>query len=62
MTDTGTQRMRVTFEYDAQIFEGDPADMYVLAQEEASYLLGSLSGYDVDDSTLTVVPILNEKA
>lgn len=41
-SDKNTQKMRVTvtYEYDAEVFDGEDDDMYAVAREEEKFLQG----------------------
>lgn len=64
-----SQRLRVTlqFEYDAEIFDGDPDDAFEIAELEKNLMLDNPAGAlsvilrNADEVTAQVEPVLLEK-
>ena len=68
MTDN-TQRLRVRmeFEYETEIFEGDPDDAFEIAKVEENFMLDNPAGAlavilrEADDVTVKVSPVFVEE-
>ena len=61
MTNSNTQRVKLTIEYDVELFDGDPEDMYEICEYEIDHIKNwglDSTIPDLDQVKLTIVPVL----